>query len=268
MAPLERKGFIGKAIEKWIAKIRSEHVVMFTLLDEISDYGQLTLFNLHPRNKLEQEIYISALYMRILATYQAMILTAERGMVAQAGILSRAMIESLFIMGAISKSLENVRDYVHSDFSTRKASFKKYWKHRRDIPEDYDPEKLRIMKAELDSEIEEKGIKPIKVREWACRANLEYFYDTVYIVLSNHIHTNVRDLDRHFVMNDRGEIVEFNWGPDTKDLYYVVTSSCDCLIRAIICASSFFKILNEERINDFSRRIEQIAEQHVKERNN
>jgi Family of unknown function (DUF5677) len=119
MAPLEQKGFLGKSIEDWVQKIRARHKQLFTLADEVNELCHASMFELEPHNRDIHEMLVATLYLRVVSNYQGTVLLLERGMMPEARVLARAMLEAIFSLVAIGNKPPLAHDYVYKDRNSR-----------------------------------------------------------------------------------------------------------------------------------------------------
>lgn len=125
MSPLEQHGFVGEQIKEWITKIRSDHSALFDLAVDINKLCHKTMFELDVHNSHAQEVTIASLYLRSLNTFQSVVLLSERGMIPQAQILARALLETVFTLCALCKKNELVNVYINEDKQRRLKSLYK-----------------------------------------------------------------------------------------------------------------------------------------------
>lgn len=103
MSPLIEHGFVGKEIESFISDIRLEFSDLFQLCYEANKLSHKVLFETDAHSKHTQELLVITLYMKIMSSYQGVVILAERGMAPQAEVLLRAILEALFKLCAIVK---------------------------------------------------------------------------------------------------------------------------------------------------------------------
>ena len=71
-----------------------------------------------------QHVLSACLYRRVLSAFEGVLLLAERGMHTEGLILRRAMLEALFVLGAIWQQPDLVRTYVQNDQHRRRDIYK------------------------------------------------------------------------------------------------------------------------------------------------
>lgn len=246
MSPLEKHGFLGSEISEWIRIIREKHSDLFVFAADVNSLGTEVLVGLTPNNLNLQETLSAVLYLRCSNSYQAAVILAERGLTPQAAILIRAMLENVFILVAIIRSMENAKLYVKIDTLMRKEAAKRF--RRPDasgvLPED----QLTKHEVEIDLQIKELGARKVQVREWAERADMLPYYEVVYFVLSDPVHLSPRNLQRHMDVDEEQNVTGMHYGPEIKDLEMVLMAGADLMLRSAEAVSSLFG-------KDFSSRL-------------
>lgn len=253
MPPLSEKGFLGTEINKWIPKIREAHSEFFQLADEFNIFCQKSMykFDVHSRDK--QEVLVSTLFIRTLNNYQAAILLAERGLMPQSRSLTRTMIDALFTLCAISKNEKYADEFIQEDHRSRLRFLNKYRELHGGLPPEVDKEEIESLEKEIQEEIQNNEIKKKTFEQWSKDAGMHDWYLTAYSVLSESVHTKVKDLERYLVLNENNEIKEFRWGPDDHDIETLLMTLIQGMLTGLKCAHSLFdekRKLELERFQD------------------
>lgn len=259
MSPLEHHGFVGEQIKEWITNIRSDHSDLFDLAVDTNKLCQKAMFELDAHSRHEQEVIIASLYMRSLATFQGVTLLSERGMIPQARILARALLETVFTLCALCKKSELVNVFINED---KKKRLKFLYKFRKfyggKFPDDTKPDEIEKLEKELQADVNRDKIQTRKTEDWAEDAGLTAWYLTAYAVLSDSVHTKVSDLERHIATDEKGEIAEFKWGPDVSGLDEVLLLGIETMIVALQSTIDFFRSQRDEAVKDLRARLESI----------
>jgi hypothetical protein len=250
MSPITENGFLGKEMRSYISDIRSEYSGLFNLCDEINKLCHKTLFEIDAHSREAQEILTATLYMRIKSSFQGVVILAERGMIPQAKMILRSILEAMFTLCALSKNVELCDFYIQADQKKRLKQLYKLRMLKSGLPSASKETELQSLEQELKKDIEEKGIKLLNVEQWAKEAGLHDIYLSVYTVLCDPVHTNVRDLERYLVLDENNEIKEFNWGPDTDYLEIVLSANIEFMLVALKATCDLFAIDKEKTINN------------------
>ena len=112
---LENRGFLSEFVEQQRLEVRQRHRERFDLADQVSDLGQRLMPQIAAVPRSQQNLLACGYFVRGLQTLQGSVLMAERGMVAEARILLRSALETLFYLGAALKDKEfaNLLDRDH-----------------------------------------------------------------------------------------------------------------------------------------------------------
>jgi hypothetical protein len=262
MSPIDENGFLGEQIKRYIEKIRSTYRDFFELAEDMNRLCQKTMFSLDVRSRDPHGITVGSLYIRCLTTFQGLVLLAERGMMAQARVLARALIETLFTLCAIVKKPELLDVYFKEDKKRRLRFLEKFKEfHGGKLPENVKQEEIKTIEKDLKEDIDREGIRIRKTEEWAADAELATWYLTAYAVLSDSVHTTARDLEDHLKVNDRGDIEEFLWGPDGRGVDEILLTGIEAMHFAIGCTLSFFRSQRDKEVTELRVRFEKLVSQ-------
>lgn len=263
MPPLDEKGFLGKEIEQWIPKIRDAHLRFFTLADEVNKYCQGAIYNLRPHSKDKQEVLVSTLYIRVLNNYQASVLLAERGLSPQCGVLARSMIEALFSLSAIAKNEKYADEFILDDQRNRLSFLYKYREFHHGLLPETQKEEVELLEQQLKQEISTGEIKKKTTEQWSKDAGMHDWYLTTYAVLSQSVHSKVRDLEKYLVLNGENEIVELRWGPDDYNVEKVLAALIQAMLTALNKVRSLFNKKQEAEASEFQERLNTLVKEQL-----
>jgi hypothetical protein len=178
-------------------------------------------------------------------------------MIPEARTVLRAMLEALFSLCAIAKEQKLAVDFVKEDQRRRLKFLGKYRQVYDGLPEHVDPHEFEVLEEELKKE---KGdIRERSTEEWAKEAGLHDWYLTAYAVLSDSVHSKVRDLEHYLFLNEKGEVVRFRWGPDDNGLQEILVTNIEGILVGLKCAISFFRQQKDKIIEDLRARLREIA---------
>lgn len=167
-----------------------------------------------PRSDNLQHMVSSLILTRALSTYEGTLLLAIRGMRPESEALLRTLLELMFMQAAIRHVPETAPDLVNADDHYRLKLFEGIL---RSIPREETPEVVESAekgRAATKARVEEHGVRGISVQELARRAKLLGTYDTVYRVLCQPTHGQLRDLEEYVRRGQRPDPSVINWGPD------------------------------------------------------
>ena len=243
----EESGFIGSSIQSWIKKIHENHTALFRVADETNKMCQGSLSDIDAHNKDPQEIVIACLYIRILSNYQSIYIHCERGMIPEARTILRTMYEAIFILGAVVKDSKLALTYI-KEHDKRRHEFIQKLKKLQDKPDNYDHAKLLELENTLQEEI--KQIEKFKTEDWAKRAGLHDIYLGAYTVLSGTVHVKISDLEQYTIVDEKGDIRDFKYGPDDTGIDITFSSAIEFMLFAGRITPNFFKVDKSRQFDD------------------
>lgn len=244
---LGTKGFLSTEIENVIDQVHRKYGNWIKLFEEISEFAVSVQHKIEIIPNNARSLLAATLFARTLANCQGAYLLIERGMNTQARILLRATIESLFSFVAICISEQTSQEYIDADECARRKMLNKarMWKDeslKAKAKEYATEEKLE----EINNAIEEKNAKHIYTEQMSIKAGLHDWYLTGYSVLSGSVHSSVRDLERHLVLDDERNIKELCNEPDIVGLDSLLLMASETLLHALYSLKILFKIEVEE----------------------
>jgi hypothetical protein len=247
MSSLEESGFLSFQIHDYVEAIRSRHSESFSVLASINRFAQELQYKLDVKPDNVQSIVCGTLYARTLSTYQAAIIVAERGMIPQARMLLRCLLESLFSLVAISKSTELAKKFINADERQRLKMFNKVQSWKADnLREIAKQSTTDVTKESIEQAIKEKNAKSISVEQMAIKAGLHDWYLTAYAVFSGSVHTSVRDLETHLVLDKDRNIISLTNEPSEEGLDRLLLTAAEAMLHALKAAERQFNVSAHE----------------------
>ncbi|MFZ0033626.1 MAG: DUF5677 domain-containing protein [Sedimentisphaerales bacterium] len=238
---IDEAGFLSPEIEEWIKKHHTQFEEYFALCLKLNNLGQGLMLDICPHDKNGPEIALGCLLIRAMGDFQAVILLSERGMIPQAKVILRCLIEVMFGIVAISKDKNYAIDFVKASIRQGRLEIEAC---KKNVSCFTDEEKTIL--EERDEQIQKEktqiGEGKIIVEKTAKKAELEEYYDSVYRGLSSSVHIDPRDLERTHTSLDKKEL---SWGPDSKgkDIKTVLLIACDVIFKAF---DGIYKVLDTQ----------------------
>ncbi len=215
---LDKKGFLSTELENWKKQDNKNFDVYFKLFSDFNEFAQTLAFQLKIHDDNSDELFITCLYIRCLSTYQAIFILLENGMLNEAKVLLRTLIEILFQIVAICKNKDFSKEYIYQDSINRKILVKKTLKYNEEAKKNKVELDLNELLQKVELDIKNNSIKEFKTIDYAKKANLLDFYYTAYALLSSTVHANSRDIESHLLFDKQGIVTSFNWGPADKGI--------------------------------------------------
>ncbi len=258
MGSINEEGFLSEEISLWISKIRNDFSEWFTLCDDISRFSQQLIQSEEVKKDNKVELLASCLFVRALSNFQGIILMAERGMINEAKILTRCLVECMYVIVAIDKDNNFSDVFILDDLYKQKEKLKgaKRIKISGILPETG----LGISEIEegiqnLEKKIKLKSVNWLAKKNIAKKAEMGNHYDTVYIRLSDTVHVNSRDLEQYLNFSKDNTVQELKWGPDVEGIELTLFAAVDTLSNVLIALS---RILDLDYRSPWERIVDQL----------
>lgn len=187
---------------------------------------------------------------------------SERGLLPQSRSLTRTMIDALFTLCAISKDKKYADEFIQEDHRNRLRFLNKYRELHGGLPPEVDIEEIESLEKELKEEIQDNEIKKKSFEQWSKDAGMHDWYLSAYSVLSDSVHTKVKDLERYLVLDENNEIKDFRWGPDDHDIETLLMTHIQSMIIGLKCAQSLFD-KKEEELERFQVDLDQLVTERL-----
>lgn len=247
---IEARGFLSSEIDSWTSQLKSEYESIFHTVDRTVEICQGRLYEIKPLDTNVREVLMAALYGRSLSNFEAVMLCLARGMEAEAAILNRALLETVFYMRAISLKPELAERYAQEDSLVRKEYLQRFLKLNKDaLPAGICPDEVARIRGEIEQQTTQLNYSGrMKTVDWANAAGMEGEYLTAYAVLSADAHVYSRNLvEQQFILNQHDQIIGLKWGPSSNNVPRLAISAVNWMLLAYECSSHVFKLETESR---------------------
>lgn len=236
--------YLGPDSVTVVAQLRSRAPEWFSHADAVAEYAASLLLRLQVHRGSVRELLASLLFQRVAAGFEAVLILAERGMHTQGLVQRRSVLEALFVLGAIWQKPELVDRFLQADDDRVLEIYKKMKRLPAEIRAALEPEiTLPLIEAKI-TEFRGRtgGRKGPTAAEYAKAADLETYYLTDYSFSSEAAHNVAKDLERHIHMDDEGEVVGMNWGPEDVPASELLEHAIDYTLMACFAVESAFSI--------------------------
>jgi hypothetical protein len=160
--------------------------------------------------------------------YQGVYLLISRGMVPSSNVMLRTLIETMFVIVAITKddSGDALNAYILNDEMERLKMCNIVISDKKSsailgIPVE---DAKRIKK-----EIEIKKIKKWTTEEFARKAGLHDWYLLAYSSTSQSVHVGVRDMEHYLNLDQANEVKSIDFIPTDKGTTRILTAACGAM---------------------------------------
>jgi len=197
---------------------------------------------------------------RVLSNYQAVVVLCERGMMAEARVVTRAMLESVFSLCAIASKPALATEFVGEHQRKRLRFPNKFRTLHGGLPAHIDAREVERIEEELRDEIKTDSIRERSTEEWAKDAGMHKWYLTAYAVLSDSVHGKARDLECYLVLDEEGIAKGLQWGPDDSEIRELLTAAIEGILVALRSALSCFRHSKDDVIDELLARLRKAVE--------
>lgn len=256
MSKIEEEGFLSAESESGRIYLIDKYGDFFNFGKNINKLCMSFLVQIKVDWEDDHKLVIQAMYMRTVEMFQGIYLMLERGMMPEAKILARSMLEVTFMLVALQKKpalLDNYKDkHEDSHLKALKSALKFKNNNLKKAVKDNNIEKMYIEKKNA---LKSRELKILAPKNWAEEAELEDFYNMYYVTYSDSIHANMSSLDDHFDNNE--DEINLSMGPSDADLYDVLRCGIYLLINA---THSTGLVTDKDMTAELDKYVEQIPE--------
>jgi len=231
-------GFLAYSSQKW-----TDHP-SFRLATDVNREAMTILKtqgkNMGTISKGEQERLIFAMSLRGVEIFQAVVLMAERGMVAEMAILTRSLLETLFKAGAASTSSENTSRILIDDKIERRKQLKRISKLNQYLT-DIDRKQFEAELKHLDDLLKGQPKNALSIESLAGNDHKD-FYDLFYSYFSTAAHSSPRHLRQHIDILKDQNMIRFTFKPRFQDVPFFLAMAIRVHLKLLRVVTSFFVI--------------------------
>lgn len=254
--PFDEYGFLGTQIKDIENQNYQENKMVFDTCYDLNKLANTIKLQLRIHIENGQETVCSCLFVKILNGFQAATILYRYGLESEAKIITRTILEAVFILKAIAKNPEEAAAFVNTDKKKRENLLKLiHEKDENNVMESLKATFSKEMYEELKKENKKEKVQSIEVYEWAMKAGLETYHKYAYTCLNADVHTDIRNLEKHLELDEQRNIIGINCIPSTRDISGTLFTACCVLLIALDSIVDIFSLDYEKEINDFHSRI-------------
>jgi len=232
VSKIEIDGFLSEESENGRNNYHNNYKDIFDLTKEINRFSMAFLQKLKIDWENNQKLIIHTLCLRIIEHFQGTVLMLERGMMSQAKVLTRAMLETVFILVALQRKPDLLQCYFDQHEDGRKKALKAALQFKnKNLLASTKKHNLEKHYVEHMNSLKGKELNPLAPKQWAIEADLEDFYNLYYVLYSNSTHSNLSALDDH--VDESKDEINLAFGPSDNSFYEVFQCCVYILVNAI-----------------------------------
>jgi hypothetical protein len=237
-------GFLGNDLESWRDSVHSDFPESFAIADRMNRMGMRMIHSFPDGALPEARVLAIAGFYRALQSFQALILLAERGAMAEARAMARLCCEAVIITGGLLK-VEGTVEKLHEDHAKHcLAIANSMIEMNQTANTGVD---LTRFAEEITRVMSDYPRRPnaLKLSSLSAQAGLERLYELSYRLPSGDgAHVTLGALHRHFEKNNQEELVGMIFHPDKSDLRATLLAGNAALVHLLGLAQEFMG-LNE-----------------------
>lgn len=254
-------GFLGLQAEDISKDILKKYNEWFDLCFDINSFVQKVKYDLTIHSMDGQEVISTCLFLKILNGFQACLILGKYGLVSEAEVLLRSLLEALFIMKACMNDEDFMREYVKSDEVKQLKLMKSAYKH--DAPVFMQTRKYATVERmkQLEEKKARKEIKELNVGDVAEKAGLKVLYDSAYRLLSDSVHCGPKSLEDYIGTDDVGRVRSLSTMPLKAELEFVFINAVQIMMFTLDSIFTFFNVDKRTELESFDLRFQKLMKE-------
>lgn len=258
MTKIETDGFLSEESERGKKQIVEKYKDAFDFAENLNRFCMKFLNSLKIDWEDNFHLIVNTLFLRVVENYQAIYFVLERGMPAPAKVLTRANLETLFILAAFQRKPDLLKCYLDQYDEGHKRNLKAALQFKNEnlkaIIKKANIEKVYVKKKK---DLKDRELNILKPKQWAIEAQLEDFYNLYYTMYSNAVHSNLIALSDN--VDELPDKIDISFGPSDRELYelmqcnfYVLLNSlrATALINKLDFSTDFDRFASEMKVLD------------------
>lgn len=253
MSKFADEGFLSTEMAESSEECQKRYAEWFVLCEEVNRYcmEQLTKLQVNYNNK--QKYLTVALFIKFLGLFQGTIILMKKCMANETKILLRSLMETLFIFKAITKHEDLAEEYYKNHYLEKLKALRRI--QSSSMAEEIGEGSQHIKRIkELENIVKQNKIKHTAIEEWARRAGMQDYYDTVYPYFSWTAHSSVIDIGQ-YLEGDTDDIVEhILWQPNIEEIEQLLLAAIESLVIALGTLNGLYSLGIEKNISAYDQR--------------
>ena len=232
-------GFLGDDLDPWRDTVRAEFPESFAIADRMNRIGMRMIHEFPEGEFPEARALAIAGFYRALQSFQAAILLAERGAMAEARAMARLCCEAVIVTGGLLK-VDGTVEKLHEDHAKHHLSLANSMIEMNQAANTgADLTQFTAEAARVMAEYPETP-KSLKLGSLSAQAGLGRLYELSYRLPSGDgAHVTLGALHRHLNKNEQAELVGMIFHPDKSDLRATLLAANAALIHVLGLAQEF-----------------------------
>lgn len=247
----EKEGFLSREAEIYAQEIIKKHQEIFNLCFDVNKFVHEHKFKMAIHNGSAKELILACLLIRQVNIFQSIILLTRLGLIVEAKILLRSMVEGLFITKACYDDEKFITKYILSDQMSRLKLLNAAKNNPDRVFDDLKDAMADDWVQDIKKDIDENNIEELRIQQLAEKVGLKSHYDSAYRLLSNPTHGGPRSLEEYLVLDDSGKVETLNSGPLEKGYELVLITALDTLCIGSQYVFDVFNINISQKLEEY-----------------
>lgn len=262
MTNIETDGFLSDEAIEGRAVFRERFQDVFAMAEDMNRVALRKLGGAKLSGIDDGSFVIYLLAIRIIESYEAIIILMERGMLAPAKLVIRPLLEALFTLVAVEKNKGLVSKYfdtqnkahfelLRSSTQWRDEALKKIFKEAN----------LEAKYIEKKKELKENPPNTFGPIDWAKAADFEDFYHVYYVQYASYTHSNLSALEDHLDRDNENKI-NASFGPSITGFYELLRNATAFTLIGVVHMCSTFGLDVDSDVTRIHETIRRLDEKH------
>jgi len=251
---INEEGFLSEEIKKYQDQIVSKFQSLFALGKEVNQFAHKVKYELRVHNEDVQQMIAACALIKLHNNFQTIYILCTYGLVNDAKIILRSMLEILFILKLSCEDYKFVEKYVMADQIYRQKLLNVAKSNPDGVFDETRQYATEEVLNKIKQDIEANDIQELKIEQLAQRAGMKSHYDTAYRMLCNPTHSGARSLEGYLMFDEDKKISGLNFGPTDEDIDLVMITAIDNMGIGLVSILNFFKIDKADVLEGFRLR--------------
>lgn len=257
----DTSGLLGPEAEAWSEENLKTHSKWFSLAASTAELAYDVVRKIEVNERDLRGIIVSALLVRMIANFQAIELLLRKGMISQAEVLARTLLETGISLAYADESFENTKRFYDSSVARSVLDLRNLLAFSIRKGKQEDIRRTKEILSHYERSVEEYGAQQISFKKMAKSVGRLDTYEVTYARLCHAAHTRAEELmRRHLRVAENGLFRFKKFGPEDEGLMTVFLSSIEDMFLVMDIVTKRFELGFKERIAELSDQFRAEAE--------
>ncbi|NQV13029.1 MAG: hypothetical protein HQ530_01865 [Parcubacteria group bacterium] len=251
------EGFLGKEITNLKNKTVSDYKNIFDFYEDINKFANSQKSIIEVNNEDYKNLAVFTLYLKSLATFQAIYCLCKNYFLYDAHTLLRGLYEAATRMRYCSIKDEYAKyfiaNYLHGKTKVLNRVINQ--PKKRTFPAEINIKEAKKLKDKNEKNLNKmESERIISLEEMAREIGDIKTYNIYYDHASGYAHSDIRVLEKYLQKNKKGDVIGFNEIPDPKETKRILISSIEFILCTLFTLSDSFGVPEKKEIELYNNR--------------